>query len=75
MNLRLKCHISGYIKIHEGQDGQLIIAEELIEHLTEKLDEISLNPIEVEVKVLIDPREREIEQLKTVNTRISSYST
>ena len=66
---------SGYIKIHEGQDGQLIIAEELIEHLTEKLDEISLNPIELEVKVLIDPREREIEQLKTVNTIISSYST
>ena len=66
---------SGYIKIHEGQDGQLIIAEELIEHLTKELDEVSLNPIEVDVKILIDPRQRDIEQLKTINTRISAYST
>lgn len=65
----------GSLKLNEGQDGQLILAEELRDMLIEELDKSSSEPIEISANVLIDPRERDIEQLKTINTKISSYST
>lgn len=65
----------GSLKLIEGQDGQLILAEGLISDLNEALNQYSLAPIEIDVNVMIDPRERDIEQLKTINTKISSYST
>ncbi len=65
----------GSLKLIEGQDGQLILAEGLINDLNEALNQYSLEPIDIDVNVMIDPRERDIEQLKTIDMKISSYST
>lgn len=72
-----KFEMAGYgiLKLNEGQDGQLILTEELRDMLIEELDISSMDPIEVEANVMTDPRERDIEQLKMINTKISSYST
>lgn len=64
----------GSFQIEEGSDGQLISGEQLLEQLTEQLKTISKEPIYIEVTPLINPRETDIELLKTIDTKISTYS-
>ena len=64
----------GEFQIDEGSDGQLISGEQLLEQLTKQLSVVSTDPVEIEVTPLINPRETDIELLKTINTKISSYS-
>ena len=64
----------GSFQIGEGSDGQLISGEQLLEQLTEQLKTISKEPIYIEVTPLINPRETDIELLKTIDTKISTYS-
>lgn len=64
----------GSFQIEEGSDGQLISGEQLLEQLTEQLKTVSKEPIYIEVTPLINPRETDIELLKTIDTKISTYS-
>lgn len=64
----------GSFHIEEGSDGQLIAGEQLLEQLTEQLDVISSEEISIEVTPLINPRETDVELLKTIDTKISTYS-
>ena len=64
----------GSFQIEEGSDGQLISGEQLLEQLTEQLKTISKEPIYIEVTPLINPRETDIELLKTIDMKISTYS-
>ncbi|MFR9294670.1 MAG: VanW family protein [Turicibacter sanguinis] len=64
----------GSFQIEEGSDGQLISGEQLLEQLIEQLKTISKEPIYIEVTPLINPRETDIELLKTIDTKISTYS-
>ncbi len=64
----------GSFQIEEGSDGQLISGEQLLEQLIEQLKTVSKEPIYIEVTPLINPRETDIELLKTIDTKISTYS-
>lgn len=64
----------GVFQVEEGSDGQLISGEQLLEQLVEQLNTISSEPIYIEVTPLINPRETDVELLKTVDTKISTYS-
>ena len=57
-----KFEMAGYgiLKLNEGQDGQLILTEELRDMLIEELDISSMDPIEVDANVMTYPRERDI---------------
>lgn len=63
------------LKLDEGRDGQFLVVEQLLEELGKQLNQSSMNPIEVDANVMIDPRELDIEALKTIDTKVSSYST
>ena len=63
------------LKLDEGRDGQFLVVEQLLEELSKQLNESSMNLIEVEANLMIDPRELEIEDLKMIDSKISSYST
>lgn len=64
----------GEFQIEEGIDGQLISGEQLFDELKEELNQISTAPISIEVTPLINPREIDVELLKTINSKISTYS-
>lgn len=64
----------GEFQIEEGVDGQLISGEQLLDELKEELNQISTEPISIEVTPLINPREVDVELLKTINSKISTYS-
>ena len=63
------------LKLDEGRDGQFLVVEQLLEELGKQLNQSSMDPIEVDANVMIDPRELDIEALKTIDTKVSSYST
>ena len=57
------------LKLDEGRDGQFLVVEQLLEELGKQLNQSSMDPIEVDANVMIDPRELDIEALKTIDTK------
>lgn len=66
---------SAELKLDEGRDGQILVVEQLLEELSKQLNESSMNAVEVDANIMIDPRELDVEELKTIDSKISSYST
>ena len=64
----------GSFHIEEGKDGQLISGEQLFKQLTLELDVMTKEPISIEVSPLINPRQTDVELLKTIDTKVSAYS-
>lgn len=64
----------GDFKIEEGMDGQLISGEQLLDDLKKELNQISTDPILIELTPLINPREIDVDLLKMINSKISTYS-
>ena len=63
------------LTLKEGRDGQLILAEQLRDSIVQALKESKADLIEIQANILTDPRELDVLELRTVNAKISSYST
>ena len=64
----------GSFHIEEGKDGQLISGDQLFNDLTKELKVMTKDPISLELTPLINPRQTDVELLKTIDTKISTYS-
>ena len=67
--------VNDTVLLKEGQEGQFILSEELESLLIQALEITTKDSIEIEIDLMNEPREKEVSQLKKVDTKIASYST
>lgn len=70
----LSMYSYGNFSVTEGRDGYYINKEELIEKLNSELEKVSKEDIVINMEKIIDKRSKDTNLLKSVNKKISSYS-
>lgn len=65
----------GHFNVTEGRDGYSIDNKDLSKKINNELSKVSKDDIEIKMEKTVDERKRKVSLLKSVNKKISSYST
>lgn len=70
----LSMYSYGQFSVTEGRDGYSINKEELIDKVNDELEKVSKEDVVIDIAKTIDKRNKDINLLKSVNKKISTYS-